>query len=282
MKTIVKTGSILLLLAFSGLSCFGQRIGYGFFTPNAEFALNGTAENATPVLQAGMDLGVGMYVNEHLGIYAGFGGYRSIISFGNIVQDSKNSINHNETACGPKVFVGLDWFILPYNAICPKASVYVGYRHLVSSFHDDPLYDVEGFKKGNYGIFENNEEFEKTHIDIRYVPIMDYTWNGKNYKSVQHGADGFFFGVKTGADFKINEFAINVSLYYELAQYHDGAIIGDNQERFGYFDYVNGVPSYRPWTYLNYKNKVNTEGLRESAFFQKFRSVFGISISFVI
>ena len=273
-----KTHILLLALLLSCTAAFGQRLGYGFFTPNAEFALKGNAENATPVLQAGMDLGIGIHVNEHLGIYAGFGGYRSIISSGNIVQDNKNSINHNETACGPKVFVGLDWFILPYNIVCPKASVYVGYRHMISSFHDDPLYDTEGVKKGTYGVFEKDEDFQKSGIDIRYVPIKDYTWNSQNYKSVQHAADGLFFGIKAGTDFKINEFAINISLYYELAQYHDGAVVGDNQERFGYFDYVNGVPSYRPWTYLDHKNKVNTEGPRESAFLQKFRNIFGISL----
>ena len=107
---------------------------------------------------------------------------------------------------------------------------------------------------------------------------MDYSWFGTNYKSIQHSPDGFFFGLKAGTNFKLKDFAINVSVSYELSQFHDGAIVGDSQERFGYFDYVNGVPSYRPWSYYNYINNTPSK----MPFARKFRSLFGFSVSFVI
>lgn len=268
--TLITVLICILSVCFDGHS---QRLGYGFFTPYTEFAFHGTTEDASPVLQAGMDMGAGLYLNRNLGLYAGFGAYRSIRSFNNINRDQNDSKNHTETAAGPKAFIGLDWFMLPDANICPKLSVYAGYRFMISSFKDEPLYDNKGFKNGDYNV----EDFEKGGVDIRYIPVMDYSWFMTNYKSVQHTADGFFFGLKAGMNINIKEVAVNVSAYYELSQYHDGAIVGDSQERFGYFDYVNDVPAYRPWTYYNYIN--NTAAM---PFARGMRSVFGISVSFVI
>ena len=238
-----------------------QKRGYGFFTPYAQFALAGAGENATPVLQAGMDMGIGYNVNNNLGIHVGIGAYRSIRSFNNINEDNKNSKDHTESASGPRLFAGLDWFILPENTVCPRLSFYAGYQFLISSFHDEPLYDTEGIDKGIYNIDDSDEI-----IDARYIPVKDYTWFGDNYH-IQHGANGLFLGLKAGTDFKINNITLNVSLSYELSQYHDGAFAGDRQEKFGYFGDINAFPSYRPW---------------KVPFFQKFRNVFGFSVSLII
>lgn len=274
MKNLTKITIIILCLALSNINAYSQKLGYGFFTPNTQFALAGQTVEAVATLQAGFDMGVGLYLNDNLGLYAGFGAYRSIRSFNNIERDQNNSKDHTESGCGPKVFLGLDWFVLPEKKVCPILSIYGGYRYLISSFHDEPLYDTEGLKKGIYNKEDSGSEF----ADARYIPVIDYSWFGTNYKSIQHSPDGFFFGLKAGTNFKLKDFAINVSVSYELSQFHDGAIVGDSQERFGYFDYVNGVPSYRPWSYYNYINDTPSK----MPFARKFRSLFGFSVSFVI
>lgn len=266
MKTI-KTTITLLLLSISTI-CFGQKLGYGFFNPNVEYVFAGNKPNATPVIQYGMDMGVGKYLGNNFGVHVGFGAYRSAVSFNNINYDQKESKTHTESVAGPKVFVGADWFIQPEKIICPVVSLSIGYRFLISSFHDEPLYDNEGLKNGQY----NNELVEKGKLDIRYIPIKDYSFWWDNIKSIQHGSDGLFIRLKAGTNIKIKEVAINISVSYELTQFYDGGFVGDKQERFNYYDEINGIPSYRPSSGNPWK----------TPFIEKFRNAVGFSISFVI
>ena len=255
--------STVLMLLFVPAFCSAQKVGYGFFTPYTEYAFSSAPNTCPSVLQYGMDMGVGIHLSERIGIHVGFGAFRSAYSFNNLNRDMKDSFNHEESVCGPKVFAGVDWFVLPHERICPVVSLSIGYRYLISSCHDVPLYDTEGVNKGLY----NREDVDKEIIDIRYIPIKDYSWWHENFKSVQHGADGLFVSIKAGADFKIGDFAVNCSLSYQLSQFFDGAFVGDRQERFGYYDTINGVPSYRPW---------------KVPFKDTLRSIVGISVSFVI
>ena len=81
MKNLAKITIIILCLALSNIDAHSQKLGYGFFTPNTQFALAGQTVDAVATLQAGFDMGVGLYLNDNLGLYAGIGAYRSIRSF---------------------------------------------------------------------------------------------------------------------------------------------------------------------------------------------------------
>ena len=261
MRSIHITAALMLLLVPA--VCFAQKPGYGFFTPGVQYAFSPDRATRPSVFQYGLDMGAGLYVDEHVGVHIGFGAFRSARSFSNINRDRRDSFDHGESVCGPKVFAGVDWFVLPEGRICPVVCLSTGYRFLLSAHHDEPLYDREGVKNGLY----DKDDVEKGRTDIRYIPIKDYSPWTDNYESVQHGAQGLFLNLRTGVDFKVGGVALRCSLSYEVSQFFDGAFVGDGQERFGYYDTVNGVPSYRPW---------------KVPFADTLRSVIGFSISLVI